>query len=602
MKKKILMLVLSAILVLFVTTQGFAADIHKVGINNADEIITVSGQIDTPNGTVTIQLVKDENFTTLEAMDGMSSAQLENAYAYVMQAAADKEGKFTAEIPVTAEPTDSGKYKVIVSGDGNAVVQDAILKSVSDINTILSVKLQPCTTSSMVEAFFANSLIPGENLDNDIALGFVREVTAKLGGKELIYSNMASFIANNTLSIANLGDLVEVYRSSAAITALNEMSDKTDSGIEKARAVMDEFEDVLKCEAMATYPTYNNKAQTGYVKVDFINEDSFRKSVDAQCIGKNLTDIDDFIDHRNKVTILTALDNLISFNGAGSIITNNKDYLDSKLSPENDFNWSGYDNLSSDKQANVKKAITKKGFKILEELSSAFNTAVANEKSSKPGGGGGSAGGGSGGGGSSGAIKTQALVQNPADVSEKADSFADMMTVPWAVESVMALSKQGIINGVGDGKFAPGDSVTREQLVKMLVLGFGINTKNTACDFSDADSGEWYYEYVSAAVESGMVNGVGDGLFGVGRAISREDICVMAYRILVAQGKTLNGSGKTFEDSESISDYAIEAVEMLSGAGVISGNEKGQFLPQNTATRAEAAKIIYGVLKLADKI
>ena len=177
-----------------------------------------------------------------------------------------------------------------------------------------------------------------------------------------------------------------------------------------------------------------------------------------------------------------------------------------------------------------------------------------------------------------------------------------MISVPWAVESVTALSEHGIVNGVGDGKFAPNDNVTREQLVKMLVSGFGIDTGNSSCDFSDVLSGEWYYKYISAGVDSGMVNGIGNGLFGVGRAISREDICVMAYRCLTAHGVTLNGEGKSFGDSDSISDYAIEAVNSLSGAGIINGNENGQFLPKNTATRAEAAKIIYGVLKLSGKI
>lgn len=601
MKKKILMTMLSAITVLSFSAQSFAADIHKAGINNAGEKITVSGKINNPGGIVTIQLVKDENFSSLEAMDSMTSPQLQSAYAYAAQVTADKEGKFTVEIPVVKETSDSGKYKVIVSGDGTVAVQDAVLKSVEDVNTILSSKLQQCTAASAVESFFADSLIPGENQDSDLALGFEREVTENLGSRERVYGNMAEFIANNTLSTANLGTLVDIYRSSAAITALNEMSDTSDTGIENARAVMDEYEDVLKCENMAAYPTYANEASADYVKVDFVDEEGFRNSVDAQCIGKSLTDTDNFTDYRNKVTILTALDNLVSYNGAGNVILNNKAYLDSKLSSADAFNWSGYNSLGSDRQANVKKAITKKGFKSLEELSRAFNGAVTTELQSLapsvlPGNNYGGGGGGSGGGGG---VTVQAYV--PDNIEQKS-LFTDMISVPWAVESVTALSEHGIVNGVGDGKFAPNDNVTREQLVKMLVSGFGIDTGNSSCDFSDVLSGEWYYKYISAGVDSGMVNGIGNGLFGVGRAISREDICVMAYRCLTAHGVTLNGEGKSFGDSDSISDYAIEAVNSLSGAGIINGNENGQFLPKNTATRAEAAKIIYGVLKLSGKI
>ena len=53
-----------------------------------------------------------------------------------------------------------------------------------------------------------------------------------------------------------------------------------------------------------------------------------------------------------------------------------------------------------------------------------------------------------------------------------------------------------------------------------------------------------------------------------------------------------------FGDEAEISDYALEAVKHLSGAGIINGYEDGTFGPQRTLTRAEAARIIYGVLQL----
>ena len=61
--------------------------------------------------------------------------------------------------------------------------------------------------------------------------------------------------------------------------------------------------------------------------------------------------------------------------------------------------------------------------------------------------------------------------------------------------------------------------------------------------------------------------------------------------------KTIDEKNDGFSDINDVSDYAIEAVKKLSGIGIINGYDDGTFKPQNTANRAEAAKIIYAVIK-----
>lgn len=97
----------------------------------------------------------------------------------------------------------------------------------------------------------------------------------------------------------------------------------------------------------------------------------------------------------------------------------------------------------------------------------------------------------------------------------------------------------------------------------------------------------------------GLVNGYDDGRFGVGEQITRQDMAVMAYRAVGLAGKQLSetAEAEAFRDNEEIDGYAAEAVDVLQRAGVISGMEDGSFAPTKTASRAQAAKIIVGILE-----
>ena len=97
--------------------------------------------------------------------------------------------------------------------------------------------------------------------------------------------------------------------------------------------------------------------------------------------------------------------------------------------------------------------------------------------------------------------------------------------------------------------------------------------------------------------------GVDDTHFGVGQKISRQDLCVMAYRTLNACDVEIPETTEEveFRDKTEIADYARDAVAALQKAGVINGDDDRHFNPQQTATRAEAAKIIYGVIGLTER-
>jgi len=177
-------------------------------------------------------------------------------------------------------------------------------------------------------------------------------------------------------------------------------------------------------------------------------------------------------------------------------------------------------------------------------------------------------------------------------------TFNDISSVPWAKEAIETLAAEGIISGPGDGTFRPNNKVTRAEFIKMLMMALELVDEEAVCTFSDVKEGAWYYQSIANAEKLGIVNGKGDGTFGVNDEILRQDMAVMIYRAAQLTGIDLGDDINVipFTDEEDISGYAKEAVAAIQKAGIINGIGDGSFAPKKNATRAEAAVIIYRLL------
>lgn len=201
-----------------------------------------------------------------------------------------------------------------------------------------------------------------------------------------------------------------------------------------------------------------------------------------------------------------------------------------------------------------------------------------------------SGGGTTGGWGGSGT--TNNGTSTPTAAPGTTTGFTDLGDVEWAQEAINHLASLGIINGMGDGTFAPNDNVTREQFAKMIVMCMGYTVNESATSsFSDVVAGEWYAPYVAAAANNSLITGFEDGTFGVGQNITRQDMAVIIYRALGSPNPSSTGS---FSDDAEIGDYARLAVYSLVEIGIINGMGDGTFAPQATATRAQAAQMLNG--------
>ncbi len=217
--------------------------------------------------------------------------------------------------------------------------------------------------------------------------------------------------------------------------------------------------------------------------------------------------------------------------------------------------------------------------------------------------------GGSGGGGykNSGAVsvsKSSGGGSLPSGNAESAPSqpksgFSDVNDDNWAADYVKRLSDKKVISGVGDGKFAPELSVKRQDFVKILIGALEIEEAEAENEFSDVADDSYYASFVMTAVSNGLISGTGDGAFGVDLNMSREDAAVIMSRALKMYGKEVTGQPVEFTDGENISDYAKEAVALVSGAGIFAGDDEGRFNPKEELSRAQACAIL---CRLADMV
>jgi len=170
--------------------------------------------------------------------------------------------------------------------------------------------------------------------------------------------------------------------------------------------------------------------------------------------------------------------------------------------------------------------------------------------------------------------------------------FVDVPESFWARDSILNLFNNGIVTGKTDTEFRPGDNITREEFAKIAVFAScNVKSKNTG-SFSDVVSGSWYEPYVETAAAEKLVSGMGNGTFGVGVFVTRQDAAVILDRILTNKGISTEGTGKDFADKSNIADYAKDAVSRLSAAGYIGGDANGNFNPTAPITRAEVCAII----------
>ncbi|MBQ2743571.1 MAG: S-layer homology domain-containing protein, partial [Oscillospiraceae bacterium] len=177
--------------------------------------------------------------------------------------------------------------------------------------------------------------------------------------------------------------------------------------------------------------------------------------------------------------------------------------------------------------------------------------------------------------------------------------FVDLGAHAWAADSINALADEGIIKGTSENTFSPAANITRADFALLLVRAFKLTSENTE-NFADVAVSDYFAPELAIARNTGIVNGIGDNKYAPRNTITRQDMMTIVYRAL--NGLPLDGKVApeatdevSYPDFASVADYAKDAVSALISAELVNG-KSGKIAPTDYTTRAEVAVLIKRIL------
>ncbi|RIX60315.1 S-layer homology domain-containing protein [Paenibacillus nanensis] len=184
-------------------------------------------------------------------------------------------------------------------------------------------------------------------------------------------------------------------------------------------------------------------------------------------------------------------------------------------------------------------------------------------------------------------------------IGYNAVAFDDVPDSAWFSKAVGYLAARGITTGTGGSSFSPEAPLTRGQFIVLLLNAYGIEEEISGAD-NFADAGNTYYTgYLAAAKKLGIATGIGDNRFAPEQTLSRQELFTLLYRSLKAleelPSEQTNAAIDSYSDAAHVSPFAQEAVQAFVESGVIAGSN-GKLDPLGVTTRAHAAQILYNVL------
>jgi len=174
---------------------------------------------------------------------------------------------------------------------------------------------------------------------------------------------------------------------------------------------------------------------------------------------------------------------------------------------------------------------------------------------------------------------------------------------------VEELARRLVVRGASAERFAPEAAITRAQFVALLTRALSLPEETAPAPvFADLRQGHWARAAAEAAYRAGLVQGDGRGGFAPERTLTREEMAVMLARVIGRYGPAGAEAPATDEvlagytDAGMVSAWAKEAVALAVGSGLLKGRSAAELAPQGQSTRAEAAKVVYDLLRALGRI
>jgi len=192
-------------------------------------------------------------------------------------------------------------------------------------------------------------------------------------------------------------------------------------------------------------------------------------------------------------------------------------------------------------------------------------------------------------------------VNDSVSIHSQQKSFVDLEG-HWAKKEIELLALKGIVKGINEDYFAPEALVTRAEFATLISRALELKAAETTAPFTDVPPSSWYKDAVNSVYAVGIVLGITDTRFAPGQNITREEIAVMLARAikLSPDAASVGGAEKvSFADSDAISGWARTDIETAVQLGIMKGRAGEKFVPQGLATRAEAAIVIKRLMSLS---
>lgn len=171
--------------------------------------------------------------------------------------------------------------------------------------------------------------------------------------------------------------------------------------------------------------------------------------------------------------------------------------------------------------------------------------------------------------------------------------FTDVKIGDWYYEAIRYVFTQAFMSGESQTLFNPNGNLNRAMLAVILYRMEEEPQLYLSSSFNDVSANKWYSNAAVWGKASGIINGYEDGSFAPLQNVTREEIATILYRFAQFKGQdiSLKGNLSIFSDSNTVSDWAIEAMQWAVGSGIIAG-DNGALKPSGNATRAEVAVMI----------
>ena len=580
--KRILAILISVLLLMNMTVVVFAQDdiTMNVAFDNENRAFTITGHIKYERDRLPVLLFMTQGSDIVAIAETVAKGREEAGIPFVFSDVKIKSTTGTGDISI-----------VVTVAEKNFVASDSYY--------YLGVDSQFAALNTL------KSVI--QSGDYDTLKAAVSGTKSELGVDDSLLINLsdkAARIAMNNLFLLEIAEITG-YATDDEIALINEEVKKYQKQYKEAIALGTYFNSsssaALKSWYDANKAEYNlllDDAQTAVDEtklLDYFDQaialEDFSLRADNITFVKTMKELNvemkkqavlQIVEISNQNAVLHIISNL------SALLSNVPDANGQNPISVNYADWNG---MNEDQKTAVCINIAGNNYKNIYDFVSAVNSQIALNKNTAQTGS--PVIGGNTGGRGDKKGNSEVLIPVPSQ-NETVDaiSFKDIDNVKWAEDAIYYLHATNVVSGKDAYTFAPNDKVTRAELAKMLVLGFNLKGDG-AISFNDVNSSAWYAEYVKIAAANGLIKGDENGNFNPNEPVSRQDAAVMMYRAI---GSTSKADKAYFVDYSEISPYAQDAVDYMCANGVINGIGNGVFAPFANLTRAQSAKMIYGLL------